>query len=147
MKESKIWRWGAVLALCCTVGLVGCSSGSDSDGASGTATTVAANAGDEGGGDDSDAGSQQPLTQSDAAAFLEAAVLGNGDEAFSECLGEKVYAASQDGDLTPDDVRAWTNGDAPSGPVQEFISQPEIIQECQAAAAGGTDGSETTEAG
>lgn len=109
-----------VLVLAGTIGVVGC--GSESDSKSSPSTTARS----------ADATPQQPLTQSEGQAFLAAAVAGSGNQAFSECLAEKVHAASLDGTLTPDQVRDWTNGDAPTGPVQDFISQIEVIETCQA---------------
>lgn len=75
------------------------------------------------------------MTGADAEAFLAALIAGNGDEALSTCLGEKVRSEVLAGELTPSQVRAWTDGEAPDGPIQDYISQPDVVVECTATTA------------
>ena len=125
MQATTKWqRWMAVAMLGGVLLLGACS---DDDGDEAGAAT----------GDDASEASDldAPITQADGEPFLAALIAGNGDEALSTCLGEKVHAAVEGGDLTPRDVREWTNGEGVDGPLQDYISEPDVVVECSTAAA------------
>lgn len=125
------WRTTMTAVVCGALIFGGCSDGDSDEDAGGEAVEDTTGGGGEGGGAD--------LTLDDRDAFLEAAVAGNGDQILSECLGEQVMAEVEAGGLTPDEVRAWSTGEAPIGPVQDFISEIEVLTECGALGGGTTD--------
>ncbi len=73
------------------------------------------------------------LSSSQLDAFRQALLNGNGSESMTGCLFEKVQEAIDAGDLTPGQVVDWTEGRGFDGPVQDYISQVDVVMECSAA--------------
>ena len=97
----------------------GADSSSSSNGASETTAAAATVSGD--------------LTTDQLDAFRAALLNGNGSESMTGCLFDKVQDALDSGDLTPAQVVDWTEGRGFDGPVQDYISQVDVVMECSAA--------------
>lgn len=119
-------RWMAGLMVCGALLLGACSDDEDADDTGGDTTEAA---------DAQDAAPDDTLTPADEDALLEATKNGNPDEVYATCVANEVIAAVDDGDLTAEEVRAWSSGEAPAGPVQDYISTPDVVTSCSAVAA------------
>ncbi len=122
MSNSHRSRIGAALLALALV-TAACSSGASagSGDEAGAQTTVA------------EATVSGELSSAQVDAFKAALLNGNGSESMSACLFDKVQEGLDAGDLTPQQIVDWTEGRGFDGPVQDYISQVDIVMECSSA--------------
>ncbi len=112
----------AVMALALITAACSSNAGADGGTSSAAPETTAAPAASSG-----------ELTSGQLDAFRAALLNGNGSESMSACLFDKVQEGLDSGDLTPGQVVDWTEGRGLDGPVQDYISQVDVVMECSAA--------------
>lgn len=73
----------------------------------------------------------EPLDADDLDEFREAALAGTTEgEAYVDCLVREVEEGVAAGEITAGEVRDWSEGKAPVGAVEQFISDPGRVAEC-----------------
>lgn len=120
-------RIALALLVAGTLALAGCSDDGDD---AGTDAAPAADAGDSGG---------DALTKAEGDAFVAALTAGTAEgPAYIECVAGEVKAAVDAGDVSPQEVRDWTDGKGFESDLQDFITSPDVVMGCYEAIAATT---------
>jgi hypothetical protein len=135
MEANDMQRRRMILAVVALLAVGGLALGGCGDDEGGDASgSASGNASDDtqpdDGGDDTAGDGGGALTSEDEEALLAAAINGNPDEAYAQCITDTVIDAVDAGDLTAEEVRAWFGGTGYDGPVQDYISTPDVVIEC-----------------